>query len=159
MQHVEVRNFSFNAGQVMNVTGVPNQNGDRFSINVGHSVDDIALQIDVRFNFDNSSKQVFFNSCRSGNWHKDHQIAKTFPFDYDKKFKVSITFTKEQFSVTLPDESKYQFPNRHGYGKYNFIFLANKVTTHGIEIIYTNQDGLKTIHFRSPNIFWLLIGF
>ncbi|XP_067088461.1 beta-galactoside-binding lectin-like [Osmerus mordax] len=135
MQQVEVRNFSFNAGQVMNVTGVPHQNGDRFSINVGHSMDDIALHMDVRFNYANRSKKVVFNYCLSGIWHENELIAKGFPFNYGEKFKVSITFTEEQFSVTLPDGSNYQFPNRHGYGKYNFMYLADKVKIHGIEII------------------------
>ncbi|XP_067089511.1 beta-galactoside-binding lectin-like [Osmerus mordax] len=135
MQNIVVTNLSFNVGQVLTVTGVPNPNGDRFSINVGHSEKDVALHVDVRFDYYKSCKQVVFNSCHSGNWHKDHQIAKGFPFNYGEKFKVSITFTKEQFSVTLPDESEFYFPNRHGYGKYNFIFFLNKVKIHGIEII------------------------
>ncbi|XP_046894510.1 beta-galactoside-binding lectin-like [Hypomesus transpacificus] len=131
----EVRNFSFKVGQVLNVTGVPTS---RFSINVGHSEDDIALHVDVRFDHGNSN-EVVFNSCHSGTWHKDHILAKSFPFNYDKNYKVSITFTKEKFFVTLPDKSVTDFPNRHGYEMYNLIFLKAKVKVHGIEII--DQSG------------------
>ncbi|XP_046894509.1 congerin-2-like [Hypomesus transpacificus] len=134
-RNVEVTNLPFKVGQVLTVTGVPNRDGDRFSINFGHSVDDIALHLDVRFNYGNNSKMVVFNSCHSGNWHEKELIVKCFPFNYEEKFKVSITFTKEKFSVTLPDESKYQFPNRHGYGRYNFIFMADEVKVHGVEVI------------------------
>ncbi|XP_046894507.1 beta-galactoside-binding lectin-like isoform X3 [Hypomesus transpacificus] len=87
-RYLEMTNLPFKVGQVLTVTGVPNRDGDRFSINVGHSVDDIALHIDVRFNYDNSSKQVLINSCRSGTWDKNHKIPEEFPFKYDEKFKV-----------------------------------------------------------------------
>ncbi|XP_067088458.1 beta-galactoside-binding lectin-like [Osmerus mordax] len=135
MQNVEVRNLSFEVGQILTVTGVPNQNGDRFSINFGHSEQDIALHVDVRFNYGDTQKEVVFNSCHSGNWHKDHLIAKGFPFNYDEKFEVYILFRKEQFVVTLPDESELSFPNRHKCEKYNFIFFANEVKIHRIEVI------------------------
>ncbi|XP_046894506.1 beta-galactoside-binding lectin-like isoform X2 [Hypomesus transpacificus] len=134
-RYLEMTNLPFKVGQVLTVTGVPNRDGDRFSINVGHSVDDIALHIDVRFNYDNSSKQVLINSCRSGTWDKNHKIPEEFPFKYDEKFKVSITFTKEKFLINLSDESKIDFPNSHGYEKYNFIFMANEVKVHAIEVI------------------------
>ncbi|XP_046894513.1 beta-galactoside-binding lectin-like [Hypomesus transpacificus] len=135
MQNVEVRNLSFKVGQVLTVTGVPNPYGDRFSINFGHIEEDIALHMDVRFDYGIMQKQVLFNSCHSGKWHENELIAKGFPFNYGEKFEVSITFTKEQFLITLPDESEFYFPNRHGHKKYNFIFFLNEVKVHGIEVI------------------------
>ncbi|XP_067088457.1 beta-galactoside-binding lectin-like [Osmerus mordax] len=126
---------SFQAGQVLIVKGVPNPNGDRFSINFGRSEEDVALHVDVRFDFDKSCREVVFNSCHSGNWHKDYQIAKGFPFNYGEEFKVSITFTKEQFLITLPDKSGIPFPNRHGDPQYNYIFFWNQAKIHVVKII------------------------
>ncbi|XP_062339953.1 uncharacterized protein LOC134038535 [Osmerus eperlanus] len=131
---INVAETSFKVGQILTVTGVPNPNCDRFSINVGDSVDDIALHMDVCFNYADTQKQVVFNSCHSGTWHWYQHIAKGFPFNYGKEFKVSITFTKEQFLITLPDESEIQFTNRHGDPKYSYIFFR-KVNIHGIEVI------------------------
>ncbi|XP_046894505.1 beta-galactoside-binding lectin-like isoform X1 [Hypomesus transpacificus] len=134
-RYLEMTNLPFKVGQVLTVTGVPNRDGDRFSINFGHSEGDVALHVDVRFNFVKSCREVVFNSCHSGTWHKDYQLAKCFPFNYGENFKVSITFTREQFLITLPDESEYYFPNRHGSLQYNDIFFWEKVKIHGVEII------------------------
>ncbi|XP_067088553.1 GTPase IMAP family member 8-like isoform X2 [Osmerus mordax] len=86
-RNLEVRT-SFKVGQILTVTGVPNPNCDRFSINVGHSVDDIALHMDVCFDYADTQKKVVFNSCQSGTWHWYQHIAKGFPFNYGKEFKV-----------------------------------------------------------------------
>lgn len=48
--------------------------------------------------------------------------------------QVWITFTNEEFKITLPDQSEILFPNRPGAEKYNYFLFEGEVRIQGIEI-------------------------
>ncbi|XP_067088722.1 beta-galactoside-binding lectin-like isoform X1 [Osmerus mordax] len=133
MSNVEVRNMSFKVGQTLTITGVPNPEAAKFAINIGHSAEDIALHLNPRFDAEGDERQVVCNSFQAENWCEEIRDG-GFPFNQGEEFKISITFTKEEFLVNLTDGSEIHFPNRHGDEKYKFIFFEGEARIQGIEI-------------------------
>ncbi|KTF88077.1 hypothetical protein cypCar_00003263 [Cyprinus carpio] len=102
---VLVQNMSFKTGQTLTVTGVPSADSTNFAINIGHSAKDIALHMNPRFDA-----------------HGDQRTI------------IKITFTNEEFLMTLSDGCQIRFPNRQGAEKYKYMFFEGEGRIHGIEI-------------------------
>lgn len=59
----------------------------RFSINVGHDSDNIALHFNPRFTQSGDSRVIICNS-NLGGWGDEHREP-CFPFEYGQEFKVT----------------------------------------------------------------------
>ncbi|XP_059382161.1 beta-galactoside-binding lectin-like [Carassius carassius] len=133
MSGVVVQNMSFKTGQTLTITGVPDADSTNFAINIGHSAEDVALHMNPRFDAHGDQRTVVCNSFQDGSWC-DEQREDSFPFNQNEEFQIKITFTNEEFLVTLPDGSQIKFPNRHGAEKYKYIHFEGEVRIRGIEI-------------------------
>ncbi|XP_051569884.1 beta-galactoside-binding lectin-like [Myxocyprinus asiaticus] len=133
MSGVVIQNMSFKVGQTLTVTGVPTADSTNFAINIGHSPDDIALHMNPRFDINGDQRTVVCNSYQGGNWCEEQRDG-SFPFNKNEEFKVKITFTNEEFKITLSDGSDIHFPNRLGAEKYKFMQFKGEVRICGIEI-------------------------
>ncbi|XP_043091239.1 beta-galactoside-binding lectin-like [Puntigrus tetrazona] len=128
-----VQNMSFKMGQTLTLTGIPNADSTNFAINIGHSAEDIALHMNPRFDAHGDQHTVVCNSFQDGNWCEEQRGA-SFPFNQSEEFQIKITFTNEEFLVTLPDGSQISFPNRQGAEKYKYMHFEGEVRINGIEI-------------------------
>uniref|UniRef100_A0A672P5C5 Galectin n=1 Tax=Sinocyclocheilus grahami TaxID=75366 RepID=A0A672P5C5_SINGR len=130
---VVVQNLSFKTGQTLTVTGVPSADSTNFAINIGHSAEDIALHMNPRFDAHGDQRTIVCNSLQDGNWCEEHREA-SFPFNQNEEFQIKITFTNEEFLMTLSDGSQIRFPNRQGAEKYKYMYFEGEGRIHGIEI-------------------------
>nr|XP_046271941.1 beta-galactoside-binding lectin-like isoform X2 [Scatophagus argus] len=126
-----IKTMSFKVWQTLTIVGVPKAGIPRFSVNIGPDEDDIALHINPRF--DGCSRKVVCNSRQGGKWDKEVH-GSSFPFEYEKEFKMIIKFTPAEFQVTLPDGSKIQLPNRFDAGRYSVIKFVEDVCISRVEI-------------------------
>ncbi|XP_073688770.1 beta-galactoside-binding lectin-like [Garra rufa] len=133
MSGVLVQNMSFKAGQTLTLTGVPSADSTNFAINIGSSAEDIALHMNPRFDAHGDQRAVVCNSFQGGSWCEEHREG-SFPFNQNEEFQLKITFTNEEFLVTLPDGSEIHFPNRQGAEKYKYMHFEGEVRIQGIEI-------------------------
>ncbi|KAB5554296.1 hypothetical protein PHYPO_G00048720 [Pangasianodon hypophthalmus] len=133
MSGVIVQNMSFKPGQTLTVTGVPNPDSTNFAINIGNSPEELALHLNPRFSAHGDNHTVVCNSYQGGSWCQEHR-PDGFPFNQGEEFKIWITFTHDEFKITLPDNSEIHFPNRPGAEKYNYMLFEGGVRIHSIEI-------------------------
>lgn len=129
-----MQNLSFKVGQTLTVTGVPTAESTNFVINIGHSPEEIALHLNPRFDAHGDHRTIVCNSYQGGNWCEEHRLG-SFPFNQNEKFQIKITFTNEEFHVTLSDGSEIHFPNRPGAEKYKYMQFDGDVRIHGFEIM------------------------
>ncbi|XP_030638817.1 beta-galactoside-binding lectin-like [Chanos chanos] len=128
-----LKNMSFKVGQTLTVTGVPKADATKFSINVGHSEGELALHMNPRFEANRDHRILALNSYQGGKWG-EHVAYGVFPFNQGEEFKVKITFTSEEFHITLPDGSEIRFPNRFHAEKYRYLLFDGEAKIQGIEI-------------------------
>ncbi|XP_035262204.1 galactose-binding lectin l-1-like [Anguilla anguilla] len=133
MDLVEVKNLIFKPGMELKVNGVFDDNPERNSINVGHTYEDIALHVDIRFNSGNDKRQLITNSKASGKWQEELKDPR-FPFTAGKAFQVSIVFNFDTFDIYLPDGQVVHFPNRLGDQEYKYIFFVGDATVKTISV-------------------------
>ncbi|KAJ8363182.1 hypothetical protein SKAU_G00120130 [Synaphobranchus kaupii] len=81
--------MTFMPGQELNVTGLVKSNPVRFSINVGHNMEIIALHFDARFNYRGDKHTIVLNSKQGGPWQEE-QRESNFPFEEGKEFQVRL---------------------------------------------------------------------
>ncbi|MBN3323436.1 LEG1 protein, partial [Atractosteus spatula] len=122
MSEVCVRNLAFKAGQTMKVKAAINSDASCFSINIGHSENDLALHFNPRFNAHGDSHTIVCNSRQGGAWGSE-QRESVFPFQAGETFKVYITHNNDSFQVKLPDGNVVTFPNRQGDDMYNYFHM------------------------------------
>ncbi|XP_064201785.1 galactose-binding lectin l-1-like isoform X12 [Anguilla rostrata] len=79
MSDVELKIAPFKPGMELKVTGIPKPNGARFSINVGHSRENIALHFNPRFDYLGEHGVIVLDSRKDGRW-QNPVIEKDFPF-------------------------------------------------------------------------------
>ncbi|KAM6956995.1 lectin, galactoside-binding, soluble, 2a [Aplochiton taeniatus] len=128
-----IKNMSFKVGQTLTITGVPKSDATNFAVNIGPNEQDIALHMNPRFEAHGDERAVVCNSYQGGSWCEEYREG-GFPFNQGEEFKFTITFTKEEFLVALPDGSEIHFPNRLGEEKYSYIGFDGEVRIQGIEI-------------------------
>ncbi|KAK9977610.1 hypothetical protein ABG768_019417 [Culter alburnus] len=133
MNGVIVQNMSFKVGQTLTVTGIPKADSTNFAINIGHSADDIALHLNARFDAHGDHRTIVCNSFHGGSWCEE-QRESSFPFNQNEDYQIKITFTNEDFLVTLSDGSEFHFPNRQGAEKYKYMHFDGEAKVYGIEI-------------------------
>ncbi|KAI5623058.1 lectin, galactoside-binding, soluble, 2a, partial [Silurus asotus] len=132
-QGVVVQNWSFKSGQTLTITGVPNHDATNFAINIGNSPDEIALHMNPRFDAHGDNRTVVCNSFQGGSWCEEHR-PDNFAFNQGEEFKIWIKFTREEFTITLPDQSEIRFPNRPGGEKYSFMNFDGEMRICSVEI-------------------------
>ncbi|TRY60257.1 hypothetical protein DNTS_005919 [Danionella cerebrum] len=105
MTGVLIQNMSFKTGQTLTITGIPKAESTNFALNIGNSAEDIALHMNPRFDA-----------------HGDQSTI------------IKISFTPEEFLVTLADGSEIHFPNRQGSEKYKYLHFEGEARIYGVEI-------------------------
>ncbi|XP_071769109.1 lectin, galactoside-binding, soluble, 2a [Centroberyx gerrardi] len=133
MSGMIVKNMSFKVGQTLTITGVPKSDATNFAVNIGPNETDIAMHMNPRFSAHGDERAVVCNSYQEGVWCEEHREG-GFPFNQGEEFKIVITFTPEQFLLTLSDGSEIHFPNRLGSEKYRVISFDGEVRIQGIQI-------------------------
>ncbi|KAJ8363197.1 hypothetical protein SKAU_G00120280 [Synaphobranchus kaupii] len=129
--------MSFKTGMTLKVTGVVKSDPRRFSINVGHSVESIALHFDVRFKHLSDVLTIVLNSKKNNSWQHEKR-EHDFPFEAEKEFEVSILFSGDDFDIYLPDGHKVQFPNRPGCKNYSYLFFGGDAKIQEISVKPSN---------------------
>uniref|UniRef100_A0A3B3RTK8 Galectin n=1 Tax=Paramormyrops kingsleyae TaxID=1676925 RepID=A0A3B3RTK8_9TELE len=104
----------------LTITGVPDLNAKRFTINIGLGEQDYALHFDVRFDHQGDHRTIVLNSKHNGKFNSEKK-EKHFFFQETREFKVTITFTHDEFQVKIPDDYPVSFPNSFGEDEFKFI--------------------------------------
>ncbi|KAJ8363183.1 hypothetical protein SKAU_G00120140 [Synaphobranchus kaupii] len=123
----------FKNGMELKVTGVVSSDPHRFTINVCHTEEAIALHFDLRFNHEGAINTIVFNSkeVAAYNFDEEKRVA-DFPFKAGQEFEVSIVFNSDNFDIRLPNGHMVQFPNRLKHMQYNNMLFVGDATVQGI---------------------------
>ncbi|XP_077461060.1 lectin, galactoside-binding, soluble, 2b [Stigmatopora argus] len=113
---MKIEDISIKEGQDFKISIKPDNDCDRFSINIGHDSENIALHFNPRFD----DSVIVCNSMSGGSWG-DEQRDGNLCFEQGNESKFSINFNYEEFFIRLPDGSMISFPNRLGDGKYTYF--------------------------------------
>ncbi|KAG5841635.1 hypothetical protein ANANG_G00168720 [Anguilla anguilla] len=132
-QDEELKIVPFKAGMELKVKGVPKSGCDRFSINVGHSKEEVALHFDVRFNYADDQRVIVLNTRKNGHWQEEVRDT-CFPFQWGQQFEVTITFADDKFYINLHNGYVVQFPNRLGDKQYDSFWFYGNVTINALSI-------------------------
>ncbi|KAG5841634.1 galactose-binding lectin l-1-like [Anguilla anguilla] len=133
MSNEELKIVPFKAGMQLQVRGVPKHGCDRFSINVGHSKDNVALHFDVRFSYAGDQRVIVLNTRKDGQWQNGVKDW-NFPFDWGQQFKVTITLAYDRFSINIHNGDVLEFPNRLGDKQYDSIWFYGDVLLNGLSM-------------------------
>nr|Q801X7.1 RecName: Full=Galactose-binding lectin l-1; Short=Galectin; AltName: Full=Ajl-1 [Anguilla japonica]BAC67210.1 galectin [Anguilla japonica]BAX25469.1 galectin [Anguilla japonica] len=133
MDFVEVKNLIMKSGMELKVNGVFNANPERFSINVGHSTEEIAVHVDVRFSYLSDKRQLIINHKTGDAWQEEQRDAR-FPFTAGQAFQVSVVFNFDTFDIYLPDGQVAHFTNHLGAQEYKYIFFVGDATVKNISV-------------------------
>ncbi|KAK1798852.1 hypothetical protein P4O66_007133, partial [Electrophorus voltai] len=141
-----VKDMMFKAGQELSISGKVKSGCEKFSINIGHDADNIALHFNPRFCYNGDTNIIVCNSNQGG-WGEEVR-EHSFPFQHDEAFKVpttahpqnvgtvcvTINFNNEQFYIKLPNGTMMSFPNRHGDDAFNHFDVRGDVKVEGIKM-------------------------
>ncbi|KAJ8363181.1 hypothetical protein SKAU_G00120120 [Synaphobranchus kaupii] len=123
----------FKNGMELKVTGVVSSDPHRFTINVCHTEEDIALHFDMRFNHEGEINTIVFNSKEGASFDlNEEQRVTDFPFKAGQELEVSIVFNFDTFDIYLPNGHMVQFPNRLKHMQYNNMEFVGDATVQGI---------------------------
>ncbi|KAJ8283625.1 hypothetical protein COCON_G00024750 [Conger conger] len=123
--------MSFKSGMELKIRGVPKPDPIRFTIDVGHAENDLALHFDFRFNYFGELRTIVMNSLEQGSW-KEEQREKNFPFEAGQEFEITISFTNEKFYINLHNGKMIEFPNRMCDNHYEFLSMVGDVMVNRI---------------------------
>ncbi|XP_072568916.1 galactose-binding lectin l-1-like [Paramormyrops kingsleyae] len=113
----------------MTITGIPNANAERFTINIGHEEGDVALN----FNVDFVGKRVVMKTLQGGSGSHEKTLE-CFPFDKGQVFKVVISFSSEKFTIKMPGDKITNYTNNFGADKFRFIQVLQDLKIKGFKI-------------------------
>ncbi|XP_064179773.1 galactose-binding lectin l-1-like [Anguilla rostrata] len=133
MDFVEVKNLIVKPGMELKVNGVFDANPERFSINVAHSTQEVAVHVDVRFSYGSDKRLLVINHKTDDKWQEEQKYP-GFPFTEGQAFQVSIVFNFDTFDIYLPDGKVAHFPNRLGDQEYKYIFFVGDATVKTISV-------------------------
>ncbi|XP_037103618.1 lectin, galactoside-binding, soluble, 2b [Syngnathus acus] len=126
---MKVMGMSFKEGQEFKIRVKPKDDCNRFSINIGHDSDNIALHFNPRFD----QSAIICNSMSGGSWGDEHRDD-NFCFSHGEESKFYINFNNEEFIIKLPNGSTITFPNRLADVKYNYFDVAGEAKIVGMKI-------------------------
>ncbi|XP_017678891.1 PREDICTED: galectin-2 isoform X1 [Lepidothrix coronata] len=122
----EILNLDMKPGNTLKIKGKISADTSGFSINLGSSLQDLALHFNPRFN----ESVIVCNSKCSNVWQKEHR-DNHFSFFRGCTVKFLIEMLTDKFRVKLPDGHEVCFPNRHSYRKINYMNIMGgfKITS------------------------------
>uniref|UniRef100_A0A8W8I3Z2 Galectin n=1 Tax=Magallana gigas TaxID=29159 RepID=A0A8W8I3Z2_MAGGI len=102
-------------GKMIFISGVPNPNAERFTINLmcgPYDGSDIALHCDVRLRVGGDFNVVLRNSCQGGGWGAEERHSPYFPFMPNANFDMIIMAEQHQFKIAVNNQHLLKFRNR-----------------------------------------------
>ncbi|XP_030630761.1 galectin-2-like [Chanos chanos] len=126
-QELELKNVTLRAGDQLKVQGKINHDANRFQIELGSDVDDLALHFNPRFG---DECVLVCNSKHEGCWAEEQRDTNN-PLQPGSTVKIVLKHAGNMFEVELPDGQEIQFPNREGLEVITYIRVAGdfKVTS------------------------------
>ncbi|CAL8270976.1 unnamed protein product [Lota lota] len=120
---MELNNVCLNAGDHLILKGVILPNAERFQVDLGTSVNDLALHFNPRFQDDNDGAVLICNSKSDGCWGDERRESHN-PLKQGEDVKIVLRFTGDMFKVELPGGQTVQFPNREGASFISYISVT-----------------------------------
>ncbi|XP_057699775.1 galectin-2-like isoform X2 [Corythoichthys intestinalis] len=126
---MRIEDMSIKEGQDFKIRIKPDDDCSRFSINIGHDSENIALHFNPRFD----DSVIVCNSMSGGCWGDEHRDG-NLCFSRGEESKFYINFNFEEFFIKLPDGSMMSFPNRLGDGKYKYFEVRGDARIIGMKL-------------------------
>ncbi|XP_042549293.1 galectin-2 isoform X1 [Dipodomys spectabilis] len=89
-----------------------------FTINLGQDKNQLNLHFNPRF----GESTIVCNSFSGGSWGPEQRDS-NLCFSPGSEVKITVTFQKDEFKVTLPDGYQLTFPNRLGHDHVSYLGL------------------------------------
>nr|ADU60337.1 tandem-repeat galectin [Pinctada fucata] len=105
----------FYPGRMIFISGVPNFNASRFTINLQcgpYEGSDIALHCDMRLRVGGDMNVIVRNSCQGGGWGAEERHSPYFPFMPNANFDMIIMAEGNQFKIAVNNQHLLEFYHR-----------------------------------------------
>ncbi|KAM8776693.1 galectin-1 [Rhynchonycteris naso] len=126
-----INNLNFKPGDNIRVRGEVELNAKSFALNLGKDVHNLCLHFNPRFHVAGAMKTIVCNSKHDGTWATEHRES-DFPFQPGTVTEVSISFDRLNFTIKLPDEYTFKFPNRLDMEVINFMAIEGDFKVKGL---------------------------
>nr|P26788.1 RecName: Full=Congerin-1; AltName: Full=Beta-galactoside-binding lectin 1; AltName: Full=Congerin I [Conger myriaster] len=122
---LQVKNFDFTVGKFLTVGGFINNSPQRFSVNVGESMNSLSLHLDHRFNYGADQNTIVMNSTLKGdNGWETEQRSTNFTLSAGQYFEITLSYDINKFYIDILDGPNLEFPNRYSKEFLPFLSLA-----------------------------------
>jgi hypothetical protein len=119
-------------GKIIFISGVPNSNASRFTINLAcgsHESADYGLTFDARFNFGNSYNVVVRTHRQGGAYGAEERHQNYFPFAARANFEIMILVEQQGFKIAVNNQHFTEFAHRiHPVQRLDFLNIVGDVT-------------------------------
>uniref|UniRef100_UPI0037E887E0 galectin-2-like n=1 Tax=Semicossyphus pulcher TaxID=241346 RepID=UPI0037E887E0 len=120
---LELKNAHLRTGDQLKIKGEIMHDAERFQIDLGSGVDDVALHFNPRFFDDADGSVLVCNSKIAGTWGDEIRDMHN-PLHRGHEVKIVLKLAGDMFEVELPDGQEVQFPNRAGMDVISYIKIT-----------------------------------
>ncbi|XP_042549294.1 galectin-2 isoform X2 [Dipodomys spectabilis] len=115
---LELTNMDMKPGTTLKLKGRIASDASSFTINLGQDKNQLNLHFNPRF----GESTIVCNSFSGGSWGPEQRDS-NLCFSPGSEVKITVTFQKDEFKVTLPDGYQLTFPNRLGHDHVSYLGL------------------------------------
>ncbi|XP_075276935.1 16 kDa beta-galactoside-binding lectin isoform X11 [Opisthocomus hoazin] len=131
-QGLVVTQLDVQPGECIKVKGKILSDAKGFAVNVGKDSSTLMLHFNPRFDCRGDVNTIVCNSKEDGMWGEEDRKA-DFPFQHGDKIEMCISFNEAEATVKLP-EAEFQFPNRLGMEKIEYLAVEGDFKVKAIKI-------------------------
>ncbi|KAL8221946.1 UNVERIFIED_CONTAM: hypothetical protein K2H54_074684 [Gekko kuhli] len=134
MPGITCTNIRVAPGQRISVKGDVPSGSKSFVINLGKKEDEIMLHFNARFDAHGDVRTIVCNSKSGTQWGKEHRES-NFPFQEGSTAEIIFSHDKKEFTVTLPDNIQFKFPNNSGHEGIEYICVDGDIAFKCISLL------------------------
>ncbi|KAM8824725.1 galectin-2-like isoform 2-T3 [Synchiropus picturatus] len=130
---LELSGVNLSIGDQLKIKGEVPSDAERFQIDLGHNVHDLALHFNPRFHDDVDGAVLVCNSKSSGCWGEEVRDLHN-PLQRGTSVKIVLKVAGDWFEVLLPDGHEVRFPNRQDVDIISYVKVTGDFKLSSLKI-------------------------
>ncbi|KAM9780477.1 galectin-2-like [Neosynchiropus ocellatus] len=130
---LELSGVHLSVGDQLKIKGEVPRDAERFQIDLGRNVDDLALHFNPRFHDDVDGAVLVCNSKSGGCWGEEVRDLHN-PLQRGTSVKMVLKLAGHTFEVLLPDGHEVHFPNRQDVDAVSYVKITGDFKLSSLKI-------------------------